>query len=116
MSMTLTKTIPLGALSVTVRELTVGEIRAWLKRTADGAGDDLVGDTLIAEISLADLMAMTDVKQDDLDNLTPNQVRELFDACREVNKDFFGLRERIEETGRRLLEQLSSDLSETPAP
>ena len=115
MSMTLTKTIQLPDLMVTVRELTVGEIRAWMKRTADG-GYDPVDDTLLQEVSLADLYAMTDLKAGQAENLTPSQLRLVFDGCREVNPDFFGLRDRIESAGRQILERLSSDLSETPAP
>mgnify|MGYP001008637069 CR=1 FL=1 len=61
MSMTLSKTIQLPDLLVTVRELTVGEIRAWMKRTAE-AGHDPVDDTLLQEVSLADLYAMTDLQ------------------------------------------------------
>ena len=115
MSMTLTKTIQLPDLVVTVRELTVGEIRAWMKHTADG-GYDPVDDTLLQEVSLADLYGMTDLKAGQAENLTPSQLRLVFDGCREVNPDFFGLRDRIESAGRQILERLSSDLSETPAP
>ena len=115
MSMTLTKTIQLPDLMVTVRELTVGEIRAWMKRTADG-GYDPVDDTLLQEVSLADLYGMTDLKAGQSENLTPSQLRLVFEGCREVNPDFFGLRDRIESAGRQILERLSSDLSETPAP
>ncbi|MGK4387787.1 hypothetical protein [Ectopseudomonas oleovorans] len=61
MSMTLSKTIQLPGLVVTVRELTVGEIRAWMKRTAEG-GHDPVDDTLLQEVSLADLYGMTDLR------------------------------------------------------
>ncbi len=114
MSMTLTKTIQLPDLVVTVRELTVGEIRAWMKRTAEG-GHDPVDDTLLQEVSLADLYAMTDLPAGQAESLTPSQLRLVFDGCREVNPDFFGLRDRIESAGRQILERLSSDLSETPA-
>ena len=73
MSMTLTKTIQLPDLMVTVRELTVGEIRAWMKRTADG-GYDPVDDTLLQEVSLADLYGMTDLKAGQAENLTPSSL------------------------------------------
>ena len=43
MSMVLHKQIEVGGLSVTVRELTVGEIRAWMKRMAEGVDSDVVG-------------------------------------------------------------------------
>lgn len=115
MSMTLSKTIQLPDLVVTVRELTVGEIRAWMKRTAEG-GHDPVDDTLLQEVSLTDLYAMTDLQAGQAENLTPSQLRLVFEGCREVNPDFFGLRDRIESAGRQILERLSEGLSETPAP
>lgn len=114
MSMTLTKTIDLPGLVVTVRELTVGEIRAWMKRTAEG-GHDPVDDTLLQEISLADLYAMTDLQPGQAEGLTPSQLRRVFEGCREVNPDFFGLRDRIESAGRQILARLSEGSSETPA-
>ena len=115
MSMTLSKPIQLPDLVVTVRELTVGEIRAWIKRTAEG-GHDPVDDLLLQETSLGDLYAMTDLQPGQAESLTPSQLRLVFDGCREVNPDFFGLRDRIESAGRQILERLSSDLSETSAP
>lgn len=115
MSMTLSKPIQLPDLVVTVRELTVGEIRAWMKRTAEG-GNDPVDDTLLQEVSLGDLYAMTDLQPGQAESLTPSQLRLVFEGCREVNPDFFGLRDRIESAGRLILERLSSDLSETSAP
>lgn len=115
MSMTLSKPIQLPDLVVTVRELTVGEIRAWMKRTAEG-GNDPVDDTLLQEVSLGDLYAMTDLQPGQAESLTPSQLRLVFKGCREVNPDFFGLRDRIESAGRQILERLSSDLSETSAP
>ena len=70
----------------------------------------------VGQISLADLYGMTDLKAGQAENLTPSQLRLVFEGCREVNPDFFGLRDRIESAGRQILERLSSDLSETPAP
>lgn len=118
MSMTVTKTITVGeglnAQVVTVRELTVGEIRAWMKRAAEGGGD-VVDDTLLQEVSLPDLFSMTDLKADQVEGMTPSQLRQVVNGCREVNPDFFGLRDRIESAGRQILERLSEDLNETSA-
>lgn len=116
MSMTLTRTVQIDGMRVTVRELTVGEIRAMMKRLAEAANPDPVGDTLLDEISLADLQAMTDLEPEHLDELTPSQLRQVFEACREVNRDFFALRERVESLGRLMLERLSNSSNETPAP
>lgn len=115
MSTPLTQSLQLGELRVTVRELTVGEVRAWMKRMAETGNPDPVDDTLIQEISLVDLQSMTDLEHEHLEDLTPSQLRQLLDACREVNRDFFALRERIEALGLRVLSQLSSSSKETPA-
>lgn len=116
MSMTLNKTLQLGDLSVTVRELTVGEVRVWMKRMAEDTSADPVNAMLVEEISLDDLVLMSSLEPEQLDELTPTQLRQVYDACREVNRDFFGLRERVEAMGARLLAQLSGNLSATPAP
>lgn len=115
MSMTLTQSVQLGELRVAVRELTVGEIRAWIKRMAEVGNPDLVSDTLLPDISLMDLQAMTDLEPEQMEALTPSQLRTVLEACREVNKDFFGLRENVQALGHRLLEQLSKGSSATPA-
>ncbi|MCY1290069.1 hypothetical protein D9M68_790220 [compost metagenome] len=115
--MALTKTSKAGGLGIVCRELTVLEIRDWLKGLQAGVAEpDPVGDTLIEASSQADLLQMTNATQAQLDALTPSELRELAQDCKDVNPDFFALRERIEEGGRRLLEQLSNSLSETPAP
>lgn len=116
MSMVLHKQIEVGGLTVTVRELTVGEIRAWMKRMAEGGDADVVGDLLLEEVGLSDLLSMCDASREQLDALTPKQVRELYAACEEVNRDFFALRARVEALGRKILAQHSPSSSATPAP
>jgi len=99
--MRIEKTITVGDLDVVVRELTVGEIRAWLKRLESAEAEfDLVNIALISGVDLADLTAMTDLTAAGMDASTPSQLRTLFDACREVNADFFVLRGSLEAIGR----------------
>ena len=114
MSMTLSQTVQLGGLSVTVRELTVGEIRAWMKRMAETGNPDPVSDVLLPEISLVDLQAMTDLEPEQMEALTPSQLRQVFAACREVNRDFFALRDSVQDLGR-LLDHPSTSPKETQA-
>ena len=116
MSMSLTKTIRLGEISVEVRELTVGEIRHLLKMMAEGDSSDVISSTLLPEISLTELALMTDLDVDQLDDLAPSQLRKVFEATREVNTDFFVLRERIVEVGRQVLGKLSEGSKETLVP
>lgn len=115
-SMAVHKRVEVGDLVVMVRELTVGEIRAWMKRMAGADDTDVVGDLLLEEVSLSDLLHMCDVEREQLDGLTPAQIRTLYAACEEVNRDFFALRGRVEALGRKILAQHSISLSEAPAP
>lgn len=115
MDMNLTKVVQVGELGVTVRELTVGEVRVLFKRLAEAGNPDAVSDTLLSEISLSDLEAMTNLTPAQIEDLTPSQLRRVFEVCREVNPDFFGLRDRVELLGRHLLEKLSSGSNGTPA-
>lgn len=104
--MRIEKQITVGGRAVTIYELTVGEIRAWLKSLESlGAEEkiDLVGEALIEGASLADLAIMTDLDADTLDASTPSELRAVFDACREVNADFFALRGRLERIGQAAL-------------
>lgn len=82
--------------SVTVRELTVGEVRAWLAGLATAAAQpvDLVSDALFEGVSLADLglFAEGEVNAEDL---TQSEVRAVFDVARRLNPDFFQLRGRL---------------------
>lgn len=116
MSMVLHKQIEVGGLSVTVRELTVGEIRAWMKRMAEGVDSDVVGELLLEEVGVSDLLSMCDASREQLDTLTPRQLRELYAACEEVNRDFFALRARVEALGRKILAPASPGSNATPAP
>ncbi|MFV3367562.1 hypothetical protein ACNFH5_05205 [Pseudomonas sp. NY15435] len=116
MSMALTQTVRLGEVIVQVRELTVGEIRQMLKSMAEGGDGDMVDYAVLEEIGLRELLLMTDLEQEIIEGLAPSQLRKVYEACREINKDFFALRARVEETGRVVLAKLSGSSSETPVP
>lgn len=95
--------IDLGGKVVQVKELTVGEIRAWLKDSGAVSGD-VVDATLFEDSSLPDLTYMTDLSADGVAALTPSELRLVFDAVREVNADFFLMRSRVLALGRAALQ------------
>ncbi len=102
--MRITKQITVADRAVTIRELTVADIRVWLKSLETVTAEfDLVGSELIDGTDLADLAIMTDLTAADLDASTPSELRQVFDACREVNADFFALRGRLEQIGQAAL-------------
>ena len=94
--------IEVAGLKIQVRELTVGEIRAWLKDSGMVSGD-LVDAALFEEFSLPDLQRMTDLTTEAVAGLTPGDLREVFKACEEVNADFFAMRSRALVLGRSAL-------------
>ena len=94
--------IEVGGKPVQVRELTVGEIRAWLKDVS-AAGGDLVDAALFDDFGIPDITRMTDLGADAVDALTPADIRRVADVAREVNADFFAMRGRLAEIGRRVV-------------
>jgi hypothetical protein len=104
------KPLELAGQAVTVRELTVGEVRAWLAdaegqvgRDADGM-PDIIGLWLLDECSFGDLKRMSDVSDERLNDLTDSDLRALVDACKDLNPGFFGLRARLTALGKASLE------------
>lgn len=104
------KQLDLAGQTVTVRELTVGEVRAWLadaeaqvQRDVDGM-PDIVGLWLLDECSFGDLKRMSDISDERLNDLTDSDLRALVDACKDLNPGFFGLRARLTALGAASLE------------
>ncbi|MBI5058967.1 hypothetical protein HZB60_04175 [candidate division KSB1 bacterium] len=89
---------------VMVRELTVGAIREWIKRLGSRQAEDfdLVGETLLAEISLEEIRLMTDLTAEDMDAFKPSGLASLIAACREVNPDFFRFRAGLAAAARNI--------------
>lgn len=95
--------------AVRVKELTVGEIRAWIRCLAAPAAPagavDVAGEMLFAEVRLDELAMMAEGVDDGA--WTPSELRQVLDVARELNPDFFDLRGRI------LKLSLPSSVSET---
>jgi len=101
----------LGGRKVVITELSLGEIRGWLASVINQTeGTDVVDALLFEDFDPAALVRMTDLTAADLDAYTPSDLRRLADACREVNRDFFAMRERMVHAQRTLLSQMSSAL------
>lgn len=90
--------------TVTVRELTVAEIRRWLLDMSDDAAAetdvDVVDQLLLDDVALGDIARMTDLPVDEMDAMSPSDLRALAKVCRELNADFFSLRDRLVGIGR----------------
>lgn len=107
--MVLTKQVDIGeGKTITVRELTVGEIRAWLAEAeaSDANGVDVVGALLFDDMALADLARMTDISVQDMDALPLSVINQIKGAAKALNPNFFALRGKIMVAGQRLQQAL----------
>ncbi len=102
--------------TVTVQELTVGEIRAWLARVEAGEETpDLVDNLLHEDLALWELATMVDLAPEALDQLALSALEQLVSTARELNPQFFRLREILLNVGRaELQKQINALPGETP--
>lgn len=91
-----TKPLVFNEQTITVRELTLGEVRNWYQALAAGElFGDWVQETALEDIGLVDLAYMTDAAPDDLEKLTHAQLLKIATAARELNPAMFRLRDHI---------------------
>lgn len=99
------ETIEIDGQTVTISELTTGEVRALLKSLAttihDG-GFDAVDFELFPGVDLITVRRM--IEPTDLDAWTPSQLERIIEKCRLVNPHFFAMRDRMMEAGRKIQE------------
>lgn len=89
-----TETLKLGDTSVTLRELTVGEVRGMLLSRPE---QDTVDYLLFDDITLGELMQMTDLSKETIDNLTQSELDTVRVKAKELNPHFFAMLNRIKE-------------------
>ena len=95
-NITNSKEILLGSISVTVRELTVSQVRNWLSAMVQPSGQhDIVDQAFFDDCALSDLQRMTSLSSEQIDQLRPSQLREVIALCKELNPDFFGFMARL---------------------
>lgn len=91
-----TKPLVFNEQTITVRELTLGEVRNWYQALAAGElFGDWVQETALEDIGLVDLAYMTDAAPDDLERLNHRQLVEIVAAARSLNPAMFRLRDHI---------------------
>lgn len=101
------RVVDVAGREVRIKELTLGEIRAWFADASAGGGD-VIDALLFDDFDPDALMRMTDLSQAELGEMTPTVLRELADKCREVNADFFAMRQRMVKAQQTLLAGLSN--------
>lgn len=86
------RVLNLDGREIIVRELTVAGVRQML--LPDDSGD-VLGAALFEEVRLVDLCLMTSLTGEDIEALRPSQLRQVLEACRELNRDFFAMLARL---------------------
>lgn len=107
--------IALGGREVTVRELTVGEVRAWVAEIESGVTVDVIGSMVFEDCALADLVRMSDMTVTEMDGLGQSDLAALRDKCRALNPHFFKVREALQRVSRAMETQADSLLSTAPS-
>lgn len=97
--------------AVTVRELTVAEIRKWLA-DAKEASPDLVDNLILREVSLQDLTHLSSLTPEQMDELTPSELQRVLEEAKELNSHFFELLAGVQT----LAKQMRSAASSEPSP
>lgn len=114
-----------GDLEVEFCELTVADVRAWLRELDAAAAApsdiDLVYDLALEGVDVPEMLRTTSLGRANIEQLTPSQLRECDRLMREVNPDFFTFRARLEALGRAALQAesgmpLASSTATSPAP
>ena len=97
----LTREVSAAERRVTVRELTVREVRQWLADMEEAATRqdvDVVGEFMLEGLSFEELTRFCDITRDELDACTQGEVAALAKAAKELNPGFFRVRERLFQT------------------
>ncbi|MFO1259054.1 MAG: hypothetical protein U1E78_11685 [Gammaproteobacteria bacterium] len=95
--------ITINGIQVTIKELTVAEVRHWMMDMIEKekANDNLsmittaLDQGLFEEIGLSDLLRMSDLEREQIDEFTPAELQVIIKRCKVLNPDFFGMRQRL---------------------
>ncbi|WP_443191402.1 hypothetical protein [Pseudomonas indica] len=81
-----------GDREIICRELTVSSIRGMLSHAMTS---DIVNEALFDDIRLSDLVFMTNLEKEEIEEILPSELRLIVDGCKEANPDFFGMLARV---------------------
>lgn len=117
---TATITVGFQPLEVGVREITAGEVRAWLLEliTAQDDREIDLADYLLFEDEawrLADFARMTSLDAVEIEALRPSDLEAVLIKCKEVNPRFFSVLERLRMRGLAAMRAHDSRSLSTPA-
>ena len=108
-----TTTVYLGGQVITVKELTVAEVRQVLI-TEPPAADPLHA-LAFDGFGLNDLALLCTATAAELEAFTPSELKPLVDACRELNPHFFRTRAALAGVARLMMAEAEQMASTVPA-
>jgi hypothetical protein len=106
-----TSVVELPDLLVTVRELTVAEVRDWVAELEAGAKVDPLRSLVFGDCGLDDLARMCDVSAGSLERFGNSDLEPLRDACKALNPHFFRVRAALAGVARGILAEADSLIS-----
>ncbi len=114
--MGLKHTVTVGTLAVTVRELTVREVRDWAALAEQGLVPfDAIRHLALDECSIDDIILMSDATPEAMDALAPSEFGPLVEACRKLNPHFFRVRLAMAGAAAVMASQAQQTLLSEPA-
>lgn len=111
--MAATLPVELAGLLVTVRELSVAEVRAWVAELEAGASVDPLRCMVLDDCSLDDLARMSDATAEQLEAYGPADLARVRDKAKALNPHFFRVREALIGVSR-ILQAEAASMNSTP--
>lgn len=100
--------VPVGGKTVSVIELTVLQVRAWVAEVEAGAVVDPLRAMVLDDCTLDDLARMCDFSGDELEQFTHGELLAIRDKARALNPHFFKVREALVSVSRQIQAGLDS--------
>lgn len=115
--MSATKQVDIDGRIVTIKELTVGQVRDWLVEIESGKhAIDVAGEFLFEDCSVDDLVRMSDMPREAFDALAPSQIAPIREAARALNPGFFRVRAAVAAAQASIVRQLLSSEKSNAMP
>lgn len=92
--------VKVGSQQVTVREMTVLQVRNIIQDATKNKPFDVVNELFMTDCNLEDIKRMTNLDDQQLNDMLPSEIREVLAVCKEMNPDFFGMVARIRALGQ----------------
>lgn len=102
------KVVTLAGQSVTVKELTVTDVRNWVAEQEAGAMVDPLRSMVFDDCSLDDLARMASLEAQAMESMTYADLDTLRSACKALNPHFFRVRAALLRVARQLEAEVAS--------